>query len=152
MPPSRPAISLQFGRESTTKLKTRRTKTGADVLRSKWCGISSRKISGPQKRYDPLTCRPHTIEPDRLQSFYREVITWKRLSHPNILELIGVMIDEKQYSMVSPWMENGNIIDFLRENHQANPLKLVRLCSILCITSLTPVTVGGRHTWSSVFT
>ena len=28
--------------------------------------------------------------------------------------------------MVAPWMENGNIIEFLRENSQANPLKLVR--------------------------
>ena len=27
--------------------------------------------------------------------------------------------------MVAPWMENGNIIEFLRENSQDNPLKLV---------------------------
>ena len=75
--------------------------------------------------FDPL---PHMIEPDWdcLQNFCREVITWKRLSHPNILELIGVTMDEKEYSMVSPWMENGNIVEFLREDLQANPLKLVR--------------------------
>ena len=36
------------------------------------------------------------------------------------------MMDEKQYSMVSPWMDNGNIMEFLRENLQANPLKLAR--------------------------
>ena len=30
-----------------------------------------------------------------------------------------------KYAMVAPWMENGNIIEFLRENPQANPLKLV---------------------------
>jgi len=35
------------------------------------------------------------------------------------------MMNEKEYSMVSPWMDNGNIMEFLREDLQANPLKLV---------------------------
>jgi hypothetical protein len=35
-------------------------------------------------------------------------------------------MNEEEYSMVSPWMENGNIIEFLRENLEANPLKLAR--------------------------
>jgi len=30
-----------------------------------------------------------------------------------------------EYALVAPWMDNGNIIDYLRENEQANPLKLV---------------------------
>jgi hypothetical protein len=49
------------------------------------------------------------------------------MSHPNILPLIGVMMNENEYSMVAPWMDNGNVIEFLKdpENHQANPLKLV---------------------------
>jgi len=32
-----------------------------------------------------------------------------------------------KYAMVAPWMENGNIMEFLKENLQANPLKLVRI-------------------------
>ena len=28
--------------------------------------------------------------------------------------------------MVSPWMENRNILEFLRGNPEANPLKLAR--------------------------
>ena len=50
------------------------------------------------------------------------------MSHPNILPLIGVMMNDNEYSMVTPWMDNGNIIEFLKdpENHEANPLKLVR--------------------------
>jgi hypothetical protein len=35
-------------------------------------------------------------------------------------------MDGKELVTVSPWMENGNIVEFLRENPQANPLKLVR--------------------------
>ena len=69
---------------------------------------------------------PHlSIQPDHSQNFCREVIVWKRLSHPNILELIGVTMGDGEYTMVSPWMENGNIVEFLRENPEANPLKLV---------------------------
>ena len=43
-----------------------------------------------------------------------------------MLELIGVSMDSKEYKMVTPWMENGTIVDFLRKNPQANPLKLAR--------------------------
>jgi len=46
------------------------------------------------------------------------------MSHPNILPLIGVTLS-KELAVVSPWMENGNAIDYLRENHEANPVKLV---------------------------
>ena len=75
------------------------------------------------------------IGPDHLQNFCREVITWKRLSHPNILPLIGVMMDDKEYAMVAPWMDNGNIMEFLRENPQANSLKLAR--TIFCFIPLS---------------
>jgi len=67
-----------------------------------------------------------TDDPEKMRKiFFREVITWKRMSHPNILELIGVIMDDKEYGMVSPWMDNGNIVEFLREDLQANPLKLL---------------------------
>jgi len=32
---------------------------------------------------------------------------------------------DEQYTMVSPWMEK-NIVEFLKEDTKANPLKLVR--------------------------
>lgn len=61
-----------------------------------------------------------------MQNFCREVATWKSLSHPNVLELIGVTMGDEEYAMVMPWMANGTIIEFLKENLQANPLKLAR--------------------------
>ena len=64
------------------------------------------------------------IEPDYPQNFCREVVTWKRLSHPNVLELIGATMDDTAYTTVTLWMENGSIIDFLRKDVEANPLKL----------------------------
>jgi len=35
-------------------------------------------------------------------------------------------MDGKEYTMVTPWMENGTIINFLRKKPQADPLKLAR--------------------------
>ena len=62
-----------------------------------------------------------------MQDFCREVIIWKRLSHPNILPLFGATMDGGKYRMVSPWVGDKNIVEFLRENLETNPLKLARL-------------------------
>jgi len=45
-----------------------------------------------------------------------------------------------EYTMISPWMENGNIVEFLKENPEANPLKLV------CTTFrfIYPLTESGK--------
>ena len=42
-----------------------------------------------------------------------------------MLRLIGAAVDEGKYQMVSPWMYE-NIVEFLEENPEKNPLKLVR--------------------------
>ena len=51
---------------------------------------------------------------------------WKNLSHPNVLSLIGVpdTLDDGRFSMVSEWMANGNITEYVRKN-SGNHLKLV---------------------------
>jgi len=51
---------------------------------------------------------------------------WKNLSHPNVLNLIGVpdTIEDGRFSMVSEWMDNGNIVEYVRGN-AGNHLKLV---------------------------
>ena len=51
---------------------------------------------------------------------------WKNLSHPNVLNLIGVpdTLEEGRFSMVSEWMPNGNITEYARAN-AGNHLKLV---------------------------
>ena len=36
------------------------------------------------------------------------------------------MMDDESHAMVTPWMENGNILDYVREDPQTNPLKLAR--------------------------
>jgi len=47
-----------------------------------------------------------------------------------------------KYAMVAPWMENGNIIEFLRGNLQVNPLKLVRT-----VFYFTHLLIEPCHSW-----
>ena len=56
-------------------------------------------------------------------------MTWKTLRHPNVLPLIGVTMSDAQFVMVSDWMANGNINDFVKTNPNANRIELVN-CSL----------------------
>jgi serine/threonine protein kinase len=62
-----------------------------------------------------------------MQRFCKEVITWNALSHPNVLPLLGVVMNSRRFVMVSEWMENGNINEFVKTHRDANRIKLVWL-------------------------
>ena len=47
---------------------------------------------------------------------------------PNLLPLLGVTMDSQQFVMVSKWMENGNINEFVKTHKDAR-LELVRFQS-----------------------
>ncbi|KAJ7108599.1 kinase-like domain-containing protein [Mycena epipterygia] len=49
-----------------------------------------------------------------LQGFSREALIWRQLSHPNLLPFFGLYYLDSRLCLVSPWMENGHIIEFLR--------------------------------------
>jgi len=57
--------------------------------------------------------------------FCKEVVTWKSLSHPNVLPLMGVTMGGKLFAMVSEWMVNGNIIEFVKAHRDVNRFELV---------------------------
>lgn len=63
-----------------------------------------------------------------VQMFYKETVVWKSLSHPNVLPLLGVPKDRSQlkFVMVSEWMANGDIGEFVKTHRDANRFKLVR--------------------------
>ncbi|KAK7029781.1 kinase-like domain-containing protein [Favolaschia claudopus] len=50
--------------------------------------------------------------------FCREALIWKELHHPYILPRLGIDRDSFPNSlcMVSPWMEQGTVISYLKEN------------------------------------
>jgi serine/threonine protein kinase len=62
-----------------------------------------------------------------VQRLCREVLTWKRLSHPNILPLLGVSVSKnpRHFRIISEWMPNGNVMEYINSNPEANRLRLV---------------------------
>ena len=60
-----------------------------------------------------------------LQRFCAEVVTWQALRHPNVLPLLGVTMSNTRFVMVSEWMDNGDINEFLEAHANADRLKLV---------------------------
>ena len=87
------------------------------------------------------------------QRFCREIITWKRLSHPNILPLLGISFSMEPcfFRMVSPWMKNGSIVEYARSNPGVNRLQLVSpLAAFMRIPLLAfqpATTVVWGHVW-----
>jgi len=51
---------------------------------------------------------------------------WNTLHHPNVLPLVGVTMTRDRLVMVSEWMENGNINEFVKVYSNANRPQLVR--------------------------
>ncbi|KAJ6598358.1 kinase-like domain-containing protein [Mycena vulgaris] len=49
-----------------------------------------------------------------LKEFGREAVIWRQMCHPNLLPFFGLYYLDKRLCLVSPWMENGNILEFLR--------------------------------------
>ena len=59
-------------------------------------------------------------------------MTWNALNHPNVLPLLGVTMDSQQFVMVSEWMENGNINEFVKTHADADRFALVRFQFYRC--------------------
>lgn len=57
--------------------------------------------------------------------FCREAVVWRHLRHPNILPLLGVDLEEHQLSMISEWMNYGNINEFVERQEGVNPVRLL---------------------------
>ncbi|KAJ7733520.1 kinase-like domain-containing protein [Mycena metata] len=52
------------------------------------------------------------------KSFVNEVLIWQQLRHPNILLLLGINVEEfyPSFTLISPWLAQGNILEFLETN------------------------------------
>ena len=81
-----------------------------------------------------------------MQRFCEEVAIWKNLSHPNVLDLIGVpdTLEDGKFSVVSEWMANGDIMGYVRVN-AGNHLKLVGYNCMINFHSLPNRAACGRR-------
>ncbi|KAJ6470620.1 kinase-like domain-containing protein [Mycena vitilis] len=48
-----------------------------------------------------------------VQEFGREALIWRQLSHPNLLPFFGLYYLDARICLVSPWMSNGHVLQFL---------------------------------------
>ncbi|KDQ57234.1 hypothetical protein JAAARDRAFT_90524, partial [Jaapia argillacea MUCL 33604] len=50
--------------------------------------------------------------------FFREALTWQQLEHPRILPFMGIdtMTFSPFFCLVSPWMQNGDVVTYMQNN------------------------------------
>ncbi|KAL0057756.1 hypothetical protein AAF712_015586 [Marasmius tenuissimus] len=53
-----------------------------------------------------------------IKDYMQEAIVWRQLDHPNLLPFLGIYyMDDtmKRLCLVSPWMERGNLVEFMKK-------------------------------------
>ncbi|CAE6453888.1 unnamed protein product [Rhizoctonia solani] len=58
--------------------------------------------------------------PKHLKHATRELHTWSKCNHPNVLRLFGLAIFRDRIGMVSPWMSEGGLPQYLQRVPSAN--------------------------------
>ncbi|KAF9789441.1 kinase-like domain-containing protein [Thelephora terrestris] len=57
--------------------------------------------------------------------FYSHAIRWKYLSHENVLPFLGISEALRPFGLVSPWMPNIDILEYIKDNPDAERLSLL---------------------------
>lgn len=52
---------------------------------------------------------------------------WSKLRHPNVQELLGIIMVEGELGMISPWMEQGNLQQYIAAHPEVRRYPLVGL-------------------------
>lgn len=60
-----------------------------------------------------------------MQRFCKGVIMCRSLNHSNVLPLLGATMYNGRFTVISTWMDNGNINDFVRDRESVNLFELV---------------------------
>ncbi|KAF8598349.1 kinase-like protein, partial [Ceratobasidium sp. AG-I] len=54
----------------------------------------------------------------------RELYMWSKAKHENVHELMGIVMFQGRLGMISPWMENGNLQEYILKNPDVDRYKL----------------------------
>ncbi|KAJ7573775.1 kinase-like domain-containing protein [Mycena floridula] len=84
------------------------------------------KLSGHLVAIKVMRQNDPELLPAQRKAFIREAILWRNLCHPNVLAFHGIHLwpGNGRMCLVSPWMENGNLVSYLKANLNANRLAL----------------------------
>ncbi|CAG7724096.1 unnamed protein product [Allacma fusca] len=76
-----------------------------------------------------MTVAVKTLKEDTmaLKDFLEEAAIMKTMTHPNLVRLIGVCTREPPYYIITEFMENGNLLDYLRTCDKTTVNELVLL-------------------------
>ncbi|KAL0570476.1 Rho guanine nucleotide exchange factor [Marasmius crinis-equi] len=64
------------------------------------------------------------VEGELEKELIQETLVWRQLDHKNIVPFIGAYLfneEPKEFCLVSPWMENGNLPHFIKNNPNISP-------------------------------
>ncbi|TFK42824.1 TKL/TKL-ccin protein kinase [Crucibulum laeve] len=65
-------------------------------------------------------------DPRAQKRFEHEITVWSNLKNDHILPFYGIVTDQGQHiHTVSPWQENGNVLDYVKLEPQADKFKLI---------------------------
>jgi len=98
----------------------KQTPSGSGGFADCWEGIFLGKLKVAMK-----TPRSGLADQVSMRRLMREMKVWSRLHHPNILPFIGCCTLEGISYMISPWMENGDALDFVRKGPYSCSLELL---------------------------
>ncbi|KAG8953676.1 hypothetical protein FRC04_001880 [Tulasnella sp. 424] len=62
---------------------------------------------------------------DTIRRFQREAATWQRLQHPHILEYLGTFQRDGHFYLVSQFVENGTLVEYIVLHPSVNRVKLL---------------------------
>ncbi|KAG8724640.1 hypothetical protein FRC09_016185 [Ceratobasidium sp. 395] len=111
-------ISQELKQESSTSHPVSRGGFG-DVYRG--CLRDGSSVAIKTIRLD-LECT--TKDEIILKRTARELYTWSKCRHPNVHTLLGLAVFEDRIAMVSHWMENGDLKQYLNRNPGANRFRM----------------------------
>ncbi|KAG9122748.1 hypothetical protein FRC07_000739, partial [Ceratobasidium sp. 392] len=85
-------------------------------------------IGGEQVAIKCLRLYLQQNEPDSLNKVLkdaaRELYAWSRLEHKNVLKLFGLAQFQNRLAMVSPWMDKGTLLQYIKHNPATNRYEL----------------------------
>ncbi|KDQ11463.1 hypothetical protein BOTBODRAFT_456001 [Botryobasidium botryosum FD-172 SS1] len=100
------------------------------------------------------TLRAHLADEAAERRLKRETNVWSRLNHPNVLPFIGLYISAEPRSyMISPWMENGHALDYLKLNPETDRVQLLIqvAAGLSYLHGLEPPVVHGDLKANNIF-
>ncbi|KAJ7139294.1 kinase-like domain-containing protein [Mycena epipterygia] len=78
-----------------------------------------------------------------LKEFGREAVIWRQFYHPNLLPFFGLYYLDTRLCLVSPWMEHGHLLQFLR--NAPSTFDRVPLVGIFWLVYILDVSMGLEY-------